>query len=108
MAYTKEYKEKNREQINLKQHIRKMKREYGVSIEQYNALFTKQDGNCAICGKNQSVIERRLCVDHRHSDGKIRGLLCGKCNTALGLVDDSIDLLEDAIKYLRKVGHSTG
>lgn len=62
MAYTKEYWTKNRENINMKQHARKMQREYGVSLEQYNAMFTEQDGNCAICGKNQSVIERRLCV----------------------------------------------
>ena len=97
---TAKYREENREQIRLKSHAFKMKRDYGVSIEQYNELFTKQNGNCSICGKNQSVIDRRLCVDHRHSDGKIRGLLCGRCNMAIGLLDDSTDLLADAIKYL--------
>ena len=90
---TAKYREKNREQIRLKSHAFKMKRDYGVSIEQYNELFTKQNGNCSICGKNQSVIDRRYCTgpSNRFEWALIKGLeyerkrenfirLCKRCH----------------------------
>ena len=46
--------------------------------------------------------KRRLCVDHCHTTGNVRGLLCDTCNTALGKFRDNIDLLNEAIKYLKK------
>ncbi|HEX4851715.1 MAG TPA: endonuclease VII domain-containing protein, partial [Puia sp.] len=55
---------------------------YGVTPEKYNELFEFQRGRCAICGKHQSELKRKLFVDHNHETGKVRGLLCFKCNTA--------------------------
>ena len=63
-------------------------------------MFEKQGGCCAICG-GVNVNGRRLAVDHEHETGKVRGLLCDKCNLAIGLFDD-INNLASAIKYLSR------
>ena len=74
---------------------------YKISLDEYEKLFTKQMGCCAICGTHQSVLLKRLAVDHNHSDGKVRGLLCHGCNTSLFIVEDK-QRLENAIAYLEK------
>lgn len=79
-----------------------MKRDYGITIIEYNKLFIKQEGMCAICEKHQKDIKRRLCVDHCHKTGKVRGLLCGRCNTAAGLLDESTGIMKKMIEYLKK------
>ena len=53
---------------------------YGITPDDYNQLFQQQNGCCAICGKHQSKLKRRLDVDHDHKSGKVRGLLCNPCN----------------------------
>ena len=77
---------------------------YGISLEQYNAMFASQSGKCGICGTHQSALAKRLCVDHCHSTGLVRGLLCIQCNHAIGKLKDSEDLLFRAIQYLREAG----
>lgn len=72
---------------------------FGIGIEKYDALFAKQNGVCAICG-GTSLTGRNLAVDHCHFTGAVRGLLCGPCNTALGLFRDRPDLLLAAVSYL--------
>jgi hypothetical protein len=62
-----------------------LKRLYGISPADYDALLAAQGGVCAICGKRS---KKTLCVDHCHATGTIRGLLCGKCNTGFGCYDD--------------------
>ena len=74
---------------------------YGVTPEEYNQLFEKQEGCCAICGVHASTLKRSLHLDHCHSTGKVRGLLCSNCNTAIGKLNDNEDTLYAAIKYLR-------
>lgn len=74
----------------------------GCSVEQYNELFKKQNGCCAICGKHSSNLERSLAADHCHTSKSIRGLLCMHCNNGLGKFRDSIELLESAIEYLER------
>lgn len=74
-------------------------KKYGITLEQYKYLFTKQKGECAICKKKQKT---SLVVDHCHKSKKIRGLLCITCNLSLGGFKDSIIQLKKAIKYLRK------
>jgi hypothetical protein len=82
-------------------YSRKLKREYGLSIKDYDDLLTKQGGVCAICGtKNGNANGIRLSVDHNHITNEIRGLLCSSCNTALGLFKDSVHGLNAAIHYL--------
>lgn len=98
---TQKYRIKNREIIRRKSYEAKIKEDYGLSLNEYNELFKKQNGNCAICGKNQSVFKYKLAVDHCHKTNKIRGLLCGKCNTALGSLEDDIIILQKAINYLK-------
>lgn len=69
---------------------------YGISQKEYQDMYDAQDGLCGICQNH----EKTLNVDHDHETGLIRGLLCGKCNKAIGLLDDSIETLYSAIDYL--------
>lgn len=73
---------------------------YGIDNEEYNSLFEKQEGRCAICRKHQAEFKRALAVDHCHESQKIRGLLCTSCNNGLGRFKDSKEFLANAIKYL--------
>jgi hypothetical protein len=79
-------------------------RRYGITLEQYFELFNKQNGVCAICSRPESEILRgkirALNVDHDHSTGKIRGLLCSECNKGIGNLGDSTEVLRRAIEYL--------
>ena len=68
----------------------------------YQDFFISQKGQCAICGIHQSRLDRNFCMDHDHETMEIRGLLCHRCNSGIGLLQDSIDVLSKAIKYLQK------
>lgn len=90
-------------ELNHKYQIKKL----GCSVEQYEDLLKKQGGSCAICKKSVGHISchgvrAKLSVDHNHETGKIRGLLCGKCNRGLGWFSDSIKTLYSAIRYLNE------
>lgn len=74
---------------------------YGVTVDDFNSMMKKQNGECAICGGIREVKEDSLCVDHCHKTNNVRGLLCNHCNTALGKFEDNIELLQNAIKYLK-------
>ena len=91
----------------IKRKASSLKRHYGINLDDYNKMLCEQDGVCAICNKvERSGVKKYLSVDHNHSSGKIRGLLCSLCNALLGLCGDSIDTLEKASNYLReKDGH---
>jgi DNA-binding CsgD family transcriptional regulator len=73
---------------------------YGITPELYEQMFIKQDGKCGICGVLQAECDTAFNVDHNHTTSKVRGLLCSKCNLALGLMNDNVDVLANAIKYL--------
>jgi hypothetical protein len=89
-------------QNNKERHRRnKLKRTYGITIEQYDEILKAQNGVCAVCRKSASrVTSKHLFVDHDHKTGKVRGLLCGNCNSLLGHAKDSLVILKDAIHYL--------
>lgn len=72
-------------------------RSYGLTQQEYLNLLESQKGCCVICGVQP---KKTLVIDHCHITGKIRGLLCNNCNTALGHAKDSIDILQKMIKYL--------
>jgi Recombination endonuclease VII len=74
-----------------------LKRLYGISPAEYDALLAKQGGACAICRKRS---KGRLCVDHCHVTGTVRGLLCNECNCALGYLKDDQASLVAALAYL--------
>lgn len=71
---------------------------YGIDPDEFRRLYRLQGGRCAICKKQPGV--KGLSVDHCHTTGAIRGLLCGRCNTAIGLMHDDPDILRAAIEYL--------
>ena len=76
------------------------KRLYGISIEEYDKLHRQQNGLCVICHKPEIWHFKKLSIDHDHKTGKIRGLLCQRCNTLLGMSEDSADRLRAAASYL--------
>lgn len=82
-------------------------RQKHISREQYDELMIAQDNKCAICDKPETVVRRKdgvvspLSIDHDHDSGKIRGLLCMRCNNALGFFDDNLDRMMKAVTYLR-------
>ncbi len=76
-----------------------LKRKYGITIEQYEAIAKRQDGECATCHKTPE----KLVVDHDHTNGRVRGLLCDKCNRGLGLAYDNPDSIRRALAYLERV-----
>src|ERR1035437_9773262 len=95
-----EIKKRNEQwNINNKRNLH-LKRKYNITQEQYNELFNKQNGKCAICGKHQSELKKALGIDHDHETGKNRGLLCDKCNLLLGHANDNVQVLTQAINYL--------
>lgn len=77
----------------------RLRRVYGITPEEYDALAAKQKNACAIC-KQECVTGYRLAVDHDHETGRVRGLLCMHCNSGIGNLNDSIPLLQAAIRYL--------
>jgi glutamine phosphoribosylpyrophosphate amidotransferase len=77
----------------------RLKRVYNITFEEVKYLALKQGNMCAICGKQFSTKVKPF-IDHSHTTGKIRGLLCFNCNTGLGMFNDSIDSLTKAIQYV--------
>lgn len=75
---------------------RYLKHQYGLTLADYAAMLEKQRGLCAICGKQN----KKLVVDHNHSTGKVRALLCRSCNTGIGCLKESPDIFNRALKYL--------
>lgn len=73
---------------------------YGITLEEFQLLLNSQRGLCAICGEPEAG-KYRLSVDHCHETGRIRGLLCRKCNVAIGMLKESVTVLEAAIRYLQ-------
>jgi len=82
-----------------KQLIYYRKYTYGITDNEYNQMVKAQDGLCAICKK---LPAKMLFVDHCHETGKVRGLLCNKCNVALGYLGDNIQGIKNALAYLEK------
>ena len=80
----------------------KLRRDHGMTLNEYDELYNSQGGRCAICDTDTPLGRGRFHVDHDHVTGRIRGLLCTKCNVFLGLSNDSIVILNAAIKYLIK------
>jgi hypothetical protein len=76
-----------------------LRTQYGISLEDYDAMLAQQGGVCAICRKRSA---KRLCVDHCHVTRTVRGLLCKKCNFGLGHFSDDPDLVDAAAVYLRR------
>jgi hypothetical protein len=102
VAYSARWSKRNPERV--KDYY--LRRKFGMTLEQYNALLQKQKGVCAICLKPETVVRggkvRRLAVDHCHCTGKVRALLCSGCNQSLGHIKDDFDTALRLAKYLQE------
>ncbi len=109
-SHTKEsWSEYMREYRKRKPHVMKsidLKKRFGISLEEFELMLESQKHVCAICGHPERSIDHRtkrvrsLAVDHCHTTGKIRGLLCSDCNTALGLLKDNPETMANMIIYI--------
>lgn len=93
---------KNNPSYKRTNQIQNLKKNFNISIEEYNQMLVNQNGLCLICGKHYSEFKRNLAVDHCHITGKIRGLLCINCNRGLGAFEDNIQFLQNSINYINK------
>jgi hypothetical protein len=98
----KKRREKYRDDPDLRDQIRSnyIMALYNITPDEYNVLLADQNGVCAICSGVED--DRRLSIDHDHTSGYVRGLLCGACNRALGGFRDSADFLLNAVDYLMR------
>lgn len=79
-----------------------LKYNYGITLEQKIEIYILQKGVCAIC--TDSYEEPNLHVDHNHKTGKVRGLLCFKCNTTLGKLKEDLNIINNMINYIKNDG----
>jgi hypothetical protein len=112
IARVKRWQQANSDRVNEYHRVRRAKpevkradranhlmRKYGITIEQYDELLAQQGGGCAICGREPRP-DISLHLDHDHETGQLRGILCFRCNNALGDLDDDVSLLREAVRYL--------
>lgn len=92
--YRREYSRTHRKETKN----RSLLRYYGINLEQYNIMYDEQEGKCFTCKTHH----KDLVVDHNHNTGKVRKLLCNKCNLALGYVKDNVEILQSMIVYLEQ------
>lgn len=95
-AKKKAYRKRNPE----KTKCQRLRKRYGITLDDYKDMLQIQNECCAICKKHKSTFNTPLGVDHCHVTSKVRGLLCGRCNRAIGLFDDDPTFLENAQLYL--------
>lgn len=95
-----EYKKENPAATARNRKAEKLKLRYGLTYEEWEALRENEGYACMVCGITEVELDRRLDVDHCHSSGKVRGVLCNPCNTLLGHAKDNIGILKSAIAYL--------
>jgi hypothetical protein len=80
-----------------------LRKKYGITMNDYHIMFAAQNGKCKVCGTAELESGKfRMNVDHCHKTGKVRGLLCGGCNRAIGQLKDSPELLRKAADYLEE------
>jgi hypothetical protein len=106
-AYSREYRKNNKERYNTGRReywgtgdriMRKdLRKRYNLTLEEFEKLKDAQDNKCGIC---KNVFTKTPAIDHNHSTGNVRGLLCSNCNTGIGLLKDSVECLVNAINYL--------
>lgn len=78
----------------------RLRLKYGINLDEYNEMLENQNYCCGICKKHKDNFTKNLYVDHCHDTGKVRGLLCQKCNSGLGLLGDNTDSIKNVLTYL--------
>ena len=105
------WKAANPDKRRLSNRKNQIKRKYGITWEEYETQYNKQEGRCPICltflhlVPNKAKTDQAASVDHCHQTLKVRGLLCRRCNVALGFLNDKESNLERALQYIRS--HAT-
>ncbi len=89
-----------------KQRARILKARFHITSEEYDRLYARQGGVCAICQQPETALSRNgtvppLAVDHDHATGEVRGLLCMRCNLLLGMIEKDYDRVEKMFEYIR-------
>jgi hypothetical protein len=97
----------NKESQKISSRKYHLKRNYGITVEEYNKILFDQNYCCALCRRNQTQFVRQLHVDHNHITGKIRGLLCHHCNTGLSCLEHDKTFFEKAKEYLDRYNNLT-
>jgi hypothetical protein len=91
---------KNPEKMKIAGRKGHLKKTYGLTLDEYDALLESQDGRCGGCGEDFD--DATPHVDHDHVTGVVRGLLCSPCNKALGMALESPERLQGLVRYLRR------
>jgi hypothetical protein len=121
LEYQEKYRQANRERLAAEQRARRkrwtpeqrerarqykrayqLQKRYGITVEQYDELLAAQGGKCAICQTTRRGTYNVLDVDHCHQTGKVRGLLCTSCNSAIALLGDDAEGVGRALKYMKR------
>jgi hypothetical protein len=102
-AYAADWAKKNPEKVRAKNRRRDLKRTYGITPEVWDAMLDRQGGTCAIC-ETPPGRGRAFHVDHDHATGRVRALLCGRCNVALGMAGEDPARLRAMAEYLESFG----
>lgn len=98
--YHKEWRLKNWEKYATKRADQRLRVRYKIGLKDYDRMSKEQNNVCAICG--DKVTDKRLRVDHNHTTGKVRGLLCVGCNIGIGAFKENINFMLSAVKYLQR------
>jgi len=98
------YMSKKRASLGYKEYTKnlQLKRKYGISLDVYNALFADQKGLCLGCYRHQSQFINAFAVDHNHTTGRVRGLLCASCNLTIGRMNEDSNALRRLADYIEK------
>jgi hypothetical protein len=112
-AYRKKHPERVREYVRKcqrapaqkkKTDAKRIERVYGLTLEAYAVMYASQNGQCVICSRPFEVAKRKPHVDHDHATGRVRGLLCTRCNAGLGMFGDNVSAMLKAADYVRSEG----
>jgi hypothetical protein len=104
LARNKAYREANPDKMKIsyrRNYLKKKFLSYGITETQYNELLLKQDGRCAICLTDKPT-QPGWHIDHDHTTGEVRGILCQKCNIGIGLLQDNPAIVKSALSYLER------
>jgi hypothetical protein len=98
-----EYRRRNQEAVRRRARNAMFRRKYGITLDERDALIAAQGGRCGICENTFGAERRRWpCIDHDHTTGRIRGVLCHACNIGIGKLGDTAEALRRALRYLEK------
>ena len=99
-ASEKKWRKENPERFLNSQRKHHLRKTYNLTSEDFDRMLEEQDGKCDLCGISQTKTYGSLCVDHNHETGKVRALLCKKCNFIVGAIENSPETAESVRTYL--------